>query len=240
MAISATAPNVDDISAWLDIRNGLGVFIEPEMRPVKLNKIVIGFDPIKSSFSSEYRFDIQLSYKLENVIRRHSSGKPALVFCATRKSVEFTAKVLSSSQMTYFESNEQRTNLYYELSKLSCANMDNVDPKVDPTFKNCELKETLKCGIGFYHSGMDFSDRRLLEQLFAMSLIPVLISTSSLAMGVNLPAHLVVIKNTVQYHAGSTVEYDVSQVLQMIGRFSFDSHFLSDCRFSRTSWPATV
>lgn len=37
-------------------------------------------------------------------------------------------------------------------------------------------------------------------------------------MGVNLPAHLVVIKSTIQYVNSGFAEYGESQVLQMIGR----------------------
>lgn len=37
-------------------------------------------------------------------------------------------------------------------------------------------------------------------------------------MGVNLPAHLVVIKSTMQYVGGSCEEYCKSDLLQMIGR----------------------
>lgn len=37
-------------------------------------------------------------------------------------------------------------------------------------------------------------------------------------MGVNLPAHLVVIKSTMQYVAGSCEEYSDADMLQMIGR----------------------
>lgn len=37
-------------------------------------------------------------------------------------------------------------------------------------------------------------------------------------MGVNLPAHLVVIKSTVQYVGGSCEEYSEADLLQMIGR----------------------
>ena len=44
------------------------------------------------------------------------------------------------------------------------------------------------------------------------------VSTSTLAMGVNLPAHLVVVKSTQHYVMGVYQEYSESQVLQMIGR----------------------
>lgn len=37
-------------------------------------------------------------------------------------------------------------------------------------------------------------------------------------MGINLPAHLVIIKNTSLYVEGSTQEYTSRQMLQMIGR----------------------
>ena len=44
------------------------------------------------------------------------------------------------------------------------------------------------------------------------------VSTSTLAMGVNLPAHLVIIKSTMFYNLGMYQEYPDTQVLQMIGR----------------------
>lgn len=44
------------------------------------------------------------------------------------------------------------------------------------------------------------------------------VTTRTLAMGVNLPAHLVVIKSTMQYVSGSCEEYSDADMLQMIGR----------------------
>lgn len=50
----------------------------------------------------------------------------------------------------------------------------------------------------------------------SLSVLPV--TTSTLAMGVNLPAHLVVVKSTTHYVSGSCEEYSEADMLQMIGR----------------------
>lgn len=46
----------------------------------------------------------------------------------------------------------------------------------------------------------------------------LIVTTSTLAMGVNLPAHLVVIKSTMHYAGGMFEEYSETDILQMIGR----------------------
>jgi len=125
---------------------------------------------------------------------------------------------MSASRNTFFTSIEQSTEFYYELSKLANESFDmKLVFDMQKYFQNAELFTALRSGIGFYHSGLAPSDRRLLEKMFAKSLIPVLVTTPSFAMGVNLPAHLVIIKNTVQCNQESTTEYDLSQIMKMIG-----------------------
>lgn len=124
IAISATTPNVSDVAAWLDNENSVGVTISQDMRPVKLEKLVFGYEPNPSAKTSEYRFDIQLSYKVEAIIRAHSESKPVIVFSSTRKSVEFTAKVLAGSNVTYFFSDRHRDDYFEEMSQLANANFD--------------------------------------------------------------------------------------------------------------------
>lgn len=53
---------------------------------------------------------------------------------------------------------------------------------------------------------------------YTIYILLILVTTRTLAMGVNLPAHLVVIKSTMQYVGGSCEEYSDADLLQMIGR----------------------
>lgn len=62
-----------------------------------------------------------------------------------------------------------------------------------------DLCDLLVYGIGIHHAGLSKSDRSLVEDLFAAGHLTVLISTATLAWGVNLPAHTVIIKGTQIY-----------------------------------------
>ncbi len=50
--------------------------------------------------------------------------------------------------------------------------------------------------VGIHSAGLDGEDRLLVERLFLSGDLLVLCTTSTLALGVNLPAHLVIIKGT--------------------------------------------
>ncbi|MCO5575659.1 hypothetical protein L7F22_029463 [Adiantum nelumboides] len=74
--------------------------------------------------------------------------------------------------------------------------------------------------VGYHNGGLGLADRSLVESLFLKRDLQVLCTTNTLAHGVNLPAHTVVIKST-QYFSkekGGYVEYDRGSILQMCGR----------------------
>jgi len=86
--------------------------------------------------------------------------------------------------------------------------------------KDSALRDTLVFGIGIHHAGLDPHDRAVVEELFVNNKIQVLVCTSTLAWGVNFPAHLVIVKGT-EFFDGKTcryVDFPVTDVLQMMGR----------------------
>ena len=73
---------------------------------------------------------------------------------------------------------------------------------MDPSFPRAPvLQDLLPYGFAVHHAGMTRADRTLVEELFADGHVKVLVSTATLAWGVNLPAHTVIIKGTQIYNA---------------------------------------
>lgn len=83
--------------------------------------------------------------------------------------------------------------------------------------QNLELKDLLPYGFAIHHAGMTRVDRTLVEDLFADKHIQVLVSTATLAWGVNLPAHTVIIKGTQVYspEKGRWTELGALDILQV-------------------------
>ena len=83
---------------------------------------------------------------------------------------------------------------------IQCPSLPASLPPCLPSFpcspQNAELKDLLPYGFAIHHAGMSRVDRTLVEELFADKHIQVLVSTATLAWGVNLPAHTVIIKGT--------------------------------------------
>ncbi|KAJ6693849.1 hypothetical protein OIU85_004617 [Salix viminalis] len=86
--------------------------------------------------------------------------------------------------------------------------------------RNKDLVELFESGVGVHHAGMLRVDRGLTERLFSDGLLKVLVCTATLAWGVNLPAHTVVIKGTQLYDpkAGGWRDLGMLDVMQIFGR----------------------
>lgn len=199
VGISATISNVVDIADWFGPDCAVLTF-GPEYRPVPLTWHVLTF-PMKIT----WRFDDELKSHVFALVRRHCNSRPSLVFCNSRANTSKTAVEVARQAGGQLVANSAHQHA------LGRAATDAIDSS---------LAQMLRCGVGFHHAGLDAQDKRLVEGLFAAGELPILVATSGLAMGVNLPAHLVVLCNTCKYSSSSAglVEYSRMEVLQMAGR----------------------
>eukprot|EP00878_Enallax_costatus_P042421 GHUV01049777.1.p1 GENE.GHUV01049777.1~~GHUV01049777.1.p1 ORF type:complete len:363 (+),score=112.88 GHUV01049777.1:73-1089(+) len=154
------------------------------------------------------------------IVTGYCNGRPGLVFCNSRKGTMDTAAILAKEAAAH--SNASTRSVFVksaqQLQRLQAASSQ---------AKAKGLGAVLVAGVGFHNAAMEPEDRELVESLFKANDLPVLCTTSTLAMGVNLPAHLVVIKGTTRYVGDSETapgettgykEYTQTEVLQMVGR----------------------
>ncbi len=215
IALSATIRNVREIADWLDAK-----VVESDYRPVKLYEGVysdgkIGFFG-KSSIELAGDESPEIKIMLDTVER----SKQALVFVATRKSAEATAERLSEAVKNALPAGDA-----VELKKLAYDTLNTLEY---PT-KQCErLAKCIAGGIAFHHAGLVAKQRKLIENAFKSNLIKGIVATPTLAMGMNLPAYRVLIRDAKRYYALTGWSFipvlDYAQMSGRAGRPQFDSH----------------
>lgn len=203
VGMSTACANAMDLGNWLGVKEGLFNF-RHSVRPVPLEIYIDGF-PEQRGFCPLME---SMNRPTFLAIKAHSPSKPVIVFVASRRQTRLTARALIN--LCGMEDNPRR---FMHMSEDDLAlNTERV--------KDDALREALSFGIGLHHAGLVESDRSLAEELFANNKIQILVATSTLAWGVNLPAHLVVVKGTQFFDAKieGYKDMDLTDVLQMLGR----------------------
>ncbi|CAN9514188.1 unnamed protein product [Ophioblennius macclurei] len=203
VGLSTALANARDLADWLGIGQ-VGLFnFRPSVRPVPLEVHIHGFPgqhycPRMASMNKP----------TFQAIRSHSPAKPVLIFVSSRRQTRLTALDLIAYLAT--EDNPKQW-LHQDEREIEA---------IIATVRDSNLKLTLAFGIGMHHAGLHERDRKTVEELFVNCKIQVLIATSTLAWGVNFPAHLVIVKGTEYYDGKSRryVDYPITDVLQMMGR----------------------
>ncbi|KAJ2781643.1 ATP-dependent DNA helicase MER3 [Coemansia javaensis] len=199
VAASATVGNIADISRWLSGRAGSPapaktLVFGDEFRPVPLAKVVLGYE----CRVPYYKFQRNLDFRLPGILNAHCPGGQVLIFCSTRGSAQ-----------------DACLHLARNIGQLAHrpAPLHLTSPLTSQL-----LNESVPLGVAFHHAGLSASDRQRVEQLFLSRSIAILCSTSTLGIGVNLPASAVIVKGTRGYMDSGYAEYASSEVLQFIGR----------------------
>jgi len=207
VGLSATLPNYEDVATFLRVDFAKGLFFfDNSFRPVPLEQQYVGVTEKKAIKKFQVMNDVVYDKVMDN------AGKnQVLVFVHSRKETGKTARALRDACL-------ERDTLGQFLREDS-ASTEVLRTEAEQV-KNLELKDLLPYGFAIHHAGMSRVDRALVEDLFADRHIQVLVSTATLAWGVNLPAHTVIIKGTQVYspEKGRWVELGALDVLQMFGR----------------------
>lgn len=175
IALSATAPNVNEIAEWLNCKP-----IKIEQRDVPLRQEV-WFDKKRyyNYFGSDREVVEDKSNKIVSsdiisAVKNLLSVKmgPVLVFTMTRPQAFDLAYKFSKSR-------EQDAKAF-EIS-------DQLDLFTEPTSLSNSLRDMIVRRVGFHSTDLSFAERSVIEDALKLKKLDVVFSTPTLAAGVNYP-----------------------------------------------------
>ncbi len=202
IGLSATIPNANEIAKWLDAK-----LIVSDYRPVTLRKGVITDNMISFDDLTKYNVD-KNDGPIEDIVRdTMQKQKQLLIFSNTRTNAQSLAKKLARITK---ESLSQRDLLH--LSNAVELDLENT------TDFDTSIFNLIKSGVAFHHAGIRSEVRELIEDEFRNGKIKAIVSTPTLAAGLNLPAYRVVIQSLYRHTENGMKSIPVKEYLQMCGR----------------------
>lgn len=209
LALSATVSNSVEISEWLDCK-----LIESDWRPTNLIEGVYDQGVIRTNDNQRFKINRYSSISSESIdvaLDSIEKGGQVIIFAETRKraaslaarSAESVFKLLNKEQI------KKATKISSTFLKIS-----------NDTELTKNLAKLVSKGVGFHHAGLDPETRKILEESFKEGIVKLLVSTPTLAAGVNLPARRVILASVLRYDFdyGSNVPISILEYKQLCGR----------------------
>lgn len=228
IGMSATLPNLQSLARWLNAS-----LLSTDFRPVPLKEMFKVGTEIHVGPSLQHLRSLvgipeaslpndpeQLLYLcLETLMAGHA----LLVFCPTKKWCESLATALARcifdlgrqvGKGVLVPAHEQMGERLRQL-----LNPNRISDVLDqlrqtPAGLDAVLASTVSYGVAFHHAGLTMDERDVVEGAFRHGVLKVVVATSTLSSGVNLPARRVVIR-TPMFH-GAPI--DMLTYKQMVGR----------------------
>ncbi len=211
LALSATIRNALELSLWLNAK-----LVKSDFRPVKLYEGVSFDSKIKFLKKEEYILE---SSEVEGIVSDTlKKNKQILIFVSTRKSAESLTERLI--RFDFISSKEK-----IDLNSLSEEVLNVLET---PTRQCKKLASVLKRGVVFHHAGLLGKQKRLIEENFRKGLIKVIAATPTLAMGINIPAFRVIVRDVKRYYPKKGSDYipilEYKQFSGRAGRPQYDEY----------------
>lgn len=227
IGLSAVIGNPYEFGNWMAEEV---IFKEKRKVPLKKgilnNKGLLKFND-KTKLQIELRKSLFKGYKIPKTDREKSErysnsidiiknivkeGEQCIVFTNSRRSAIDLASALANDIDSggYKFDSEKTESLVREMN-------ESIEEKT--TFSD-KLLNCIHSGISFHHAGIELIQRERIENAFSDGILSVLVSTSTLEQGINLPAKTVVISDTTLWNHDNKVygPLSVNSVLNMMGR----------------------
>jgi helicase len=169
LACSATIRNADEIGEWLGAK-----VLKSNFRPVPLYKGISFDGKIKLFGFKEYKLSEDLGLEESIVENTLLMKKQLIFFLSSRRNAEALAEKLSKLVFHFLEEKEIE-----ELKELA-KKIENI--LEIPTEQCKKLAKCVERGVAFYHSGILFGQRVLIEEAYKKGLIKVITSTTALCV----------------------------------------------------------
>ena len=225
VGMSATLPNLEVLAKWLRAE-----LYQTDFRPIPLKEHVkIGTEIFHPDFRLIKKIDPtrivpnDIEHLIYLCLETMLDGHSVLIFCPTKNWCEKMAQNISTefynlgsnTASPYCASLRQQLN-----GDLLCQVLERL--KATPAGLDSVLGMTIRFGVAFHHAGLTTEERENVETAFRHGVIRVLVATSTLSSGVNLPARRVIIR-TPMFHGTVIDPLVYRQMIGRAGRYGVDT-----------------
>lgn len=236
IALSATLPNYREVGAFIGASREHVFHFGGEARPVPLSYEVVGVSGSAGGGRGRYRtYNEVMSQKIEELLPSRT-----IVFVSSRPETARSAEFILGKVRQEIIPSERAMRLERALASLSNGLLGCEGAELEERIRGIikalgdgapaeasqgsgapsKAAAYLARGVGVHHAGLPLPLRRLTEELFRAGEIKVIVSTATLAWGINLPIDNVIIKGTSIYRPAQSgwSEYSLIDIVQMAGR----------------------
>ncbi|XP_041773751.1 DNA polymerase theta [Anopheles merus] len=202
VCMSATLPNIDLLARWLEAD-----LYHTDFRPIALVEMLKVGNTIYSASGEAIRYlkgtlhgytvpkdaDHVALLCLETIL----DGCAVIVFCPSKDWCEQLAISLASTLHTLRKENHPHDELRRRLrEQLDGERQEEVLLQLRncPAGLDSVLEKTVRYGVAFHHAGLTTDERDIIEGSFRDGALRIIVATSTLSSGVNLPARRVIVR----------------------------------------------
>lgn len=202
IALSATISNSLDLALWLNAEH-----VKMDWRPTKLKEGVFFDGQIDFNDGSSVDVPHETDDMWSMIRQTVNDGGQCMIFVNSRRSTESVATKYSKKMKALTG------------ACITEAERQMLEGGTESTSVGKKLADCVSCGIAFHHAGLEYKQRRCVEDGFRNRKIKCIIATPTLAAGINLPARRVIVRDTSRFESNmGNVPIPVMEIKQMCGR----------------------